>query len=159
MNLHKHQLYLFEQHSESFKSWSAIIRINTEGKSLIMKLGRVIVIVEFWSFLTKTQTCSILWIYQCDFISKFIRIQELLTGAFTLWNICISEGLFFLFGSSRIVKRTRLLYVSRRSFFNTAVGSWICDSGNLSSSSWKTEQPKMKMNYISFVHNENISIN
>ena len=39
MHLHKHQLYLLEQHSESFKSWSAIIRINTEGKSLIMKLG------------------------------------------------------------------------------------------------------------------------
>ena len=39
MNLHKHQLYLLEQHSESFKSWLAIIRINTEGKSLIMKLG------------------------------------------------------------------------------------------------------------------------
>ena len=39
MNLHKHQLYLLEQHSESFKIWSAISRINTEGKSLIMKLG------------------------------------------------------------------------------------------------------------------------
>jgi len=39
MNLHKHQLYLLKQHSDSFKSWSAIIRINTEGKSLIMKLG------------------------------------------------------------------------------------------------------------------------
>jgi len=39
MNLHKHQLYLLEPHSESFKIWSAIIRINTEGKSLIMKLG------------------------------------------------------------------------------------------------------------------------
>jgi len=38
MNLHKHQ---FEQHSESFKIWSAIIKINTEGKSLIMKLGPV----------------------------------------------------------------------------------------------------------------------
>ena len=37
MNLHKHQLYLLE-HSESFKSWSAIIRINTEGKPLIMKV-------------------------------------------------------------------------------------------------------------------------
>ena len=34
MNLHKHQLYLLEQHSESFTIWSAIIRINTEGKSL-----------------------------------------------------------------------------------------------------------------------------
>jgi len=39
MNLYKHQLYLFEQHSESFKIWSAFIRINTEGKFLIMKLG------------------------------------------------------------------------------------------------------------------------
>ena len=39
MNLHKHQLYLLEQHSELFKSWSAIIRINTEGKSSIMILG------------------------------------------------------------------------------------------------------------------------
>jgi len=39
MNLHKHQLYLLEQHSESFKSWSAIIRINTINKSSIMKLG------------------------------------------------------------------------------------------------------------------------
>jgi len=38
MNLQKHQLYLLEQHSESFKSWSAIIRINTERKSLIVKL-------------------------------------------------------------------------------------------------------------------------
>jgi len=37
MNLHKHQLYLLEQHSESFKIWSAIIRINTEGKSLVIK--------------------------------------------------------------------------------------------------------------------------
>ena len=39
MNLHKHQLYLLEQNSESFKCLSAIIRINTEGKSLIMKFG------------------------------------------------------------------------------------------------------------------------
>ena len=39
MNLHKHQLYLLEQHSESFKCWSAINRITNEGKSLIMKLG------------------------------------------------------------------------------------------------------------------------
>jgi len=30
---------LLKQHSESFKRWSAVIRINTEGKSLIMKLG------------------------------------------------------------------------------------------------------------------------
>ena len=39
MNLHKHQLYLLDQHSESFNIWSAIIRTNTEGKSLIIKLG------------------------------------------------------------------------------------------------------------------------
>ena len=39
MNLHKYQLYLLEQHSESFQIWSAIIRINTEGKSVITKLG------------------------------------------------------------------------------------------------------------------------
>ena len=38
MNLHKYQLCLLEQHSESFKIWSTNIRINTEGKSLIMKL-------------------------------------------------------------------------------------------------------------------------
>ena len=37
MNLHKHKLYLQEQHSKSFKSWSAIIRINTDVKSFIMK--------------------------------------------------------------------------------------------------------------------------
>jgi len=30
---------LLEQHSESFIIWSAIIRINTEGKSLSLKLG------------------------------------------------------------------------------------------------------------------------
>ena len=34
----KYRLYLLQQHSESFKCWSAIIRINTEGKSSIMKL-------------------------------------------------------------------------------------------------------------------------
>jgi len=50
MNLHKHQLYLLKQHSESFKIWSAIIRITTEGKSLIMKLGPVVqsFVLIFW---------------------------------------------------------------------------------------------------------------
>ena len=38
MNLHKLQLDLLQQHSESFNNWSAIIWINTEAKSLIMKL-------------------------------------------------------------------------------------------------------------------------
>ena len=39
MNVHKHRSYLLEQHSESFNIWSAIIRINTEGKSSIVKVG------------------------------------------------------------------------------------------------------------------------
>jgi len=30
MNLHKHQLYLLEQHSVSLNIWLAIIRINTD---------------------------------------------------------------------------------------------------------------------------------
>ena len=42
LHVHKHQLYPLEQHSESFKIWSAIIRINTEGKFMIMKLGPVV---------------------------------------------------------------------------------------------------------------------
>ena len=37
LNLHKYQLHLLKQRSESFKLWSANNRINTEGKSLIMK--------------------------------------------------------------------------------------------------------------------------
>jgi len=39
MNLHQHQLYLFDHQSESIDIWSAIIRISTEGESLIMKVG------------------------------------------------------------------------------------------------------------------------
>ena len=39
MNPNKHKMHLLKQHSESFKSWSAIIRINTEGISWIVKLG------------------------------------------------------------------------------------------------------------------------
>jgi len=39
MNLHKHQLYLLEQHNESFTIWSVIIRINTEGKYLVYEIG------------------------------------------------------------------------------------------------------------------------
>jgi len=40
MYLHKLRLYLLEQHGVSFKIWSESIRINTEDKSLIIKLGR-----------------------------------------------------------------------------------------------------------------------
>jgi len=36
MLVHKHQLYLLEQHSESFERWSAVIRINNEAKSWII---------------------------------------------------------------------------------------------------------------------------
>jgi len=39
MHVHKHQLYLLKQNSESLKIWSAMIQFNTEGKSLIIKLG------------------------------------------------------------------------------------------------------------------------
>ena len=56
MNLHKHQWYLLEQHSKSYEIWSAIIRINTEGSSLNMKLGpgftvlnSVLFILSTWS--------------------------------------------------------------------------------------------------------------
>ena len=35
--------YLLEQHSESFNIWSAIIRINTAGKSLFIKLGHTLI--------------------------------------------------------------------------------------------------------------------
>jgi len=36
--MHLHQLDLLEHHSESFESWSAL-SINTEGRSLVMKLS------------------------------------------------------------------------------------------------------------------------
>jgi len=47
MILHKRRLYVLEQHSKSFKMLSVIIRINTEGKSLIMKLGPGIALMSF----------------------------------------------------------------------------------------------------------------
>ena len=34
MHVHKHHLFLLEQHSESFEIWSAIIRIKSKGKIL-----------------------------------------------------------------------------------------------------------------------------
>jgi len=72
MNLHKLQLYLIEQHSESFKVWSAIIRINTEGKSLSMKLGPGCL-----NYLVHEKKL-IYWIYtciHCIFISDGILLQ------------------------------------------------------------------------------------
>ena len=47
MNVHTHKLYLLEQHSESFGIWSAITKINTEGKSLIMKSSSNIQVMRF----------------------------------------------------------------------------------------------------------------
>jgi len=41
VHLNNHELYLLEQHFESFKLWSAIIRINTDGNCFIMRLGAV----------------------------------------------------------------------------------------------------------------------
>jgi len=43
MHVHKHQLYLLEQHSDSFeiKFGQQLYWIYTEGKSLVMKLGPV----------------------------------------------------------------------------------------------------------------------
>jgi len=42
MNLHKHHLYVNKQHSDSFKIWSAIIKINIQGKSWIMKFSHAV---------------------------------------------------------------------------------------------------------------------
>jgi len=39
MDLLKHQLYLLETHSDSFKSWSVIIRINTWGYNIDCEIG------------------------------------------------------------------------------------------------------------------------
>jgi len=50
MNLHKHQLYLLEQQSESFKSWSAIIKINTEGKSVVDESSHFLNSSQFHTF-------------------------------------------------------------------------------------------------------------
>jgi len=41
MNLYKHQLYSLEQHSESFKIWSAIIRIKSEGNPWLWNWAQV----------------------------------------------------------------------------------------------------------------------
>ena len=41
MDPHKFQFYLLEQHNESFNIWSAIITINIESKSLILKSSPV----------------------------------------------------------------------------------------------------------------------
>ena len=76
MNLHNNQMYLLEQHSESFNIWSAIIRINTEGKSLIIKLGPGIIrlnccahiltilnMPKMWTSTNFTSSAIFYWIY------------------------------------------------------------------------------------------------
>ena len=65
MNLYKHQLYLLEQHSESFKSRSASIRIYTEGKSLIMKLGPKLI----------ETTCTDPTVHILDLIVRILRMN------------------------------------------------------------------------------------
>ena len=68
MNLYKHQLYLLEQHSESFKIWSAIIRIKAERKSLILKssFGSTFIIMDLPSVLILVNTEMIL----CDVLTN-----------------------------------------------------------------------------------------
>jgi len=44
MNVHKQKLFLLKQHSESFEMWLASIRTNTEGKSLIIKVGSAVLL-------------------------------------------------------------------------------------------------------------------
>jgi len=64
---------LLEQHSESYKSWSAIIRINTEGKLLIMKLGPETNFIKY----ILSQTCHIYHIVPaipCNIQQLLIRI-------------------------------------------------------------------------------------
>jgi len=39
MYVHIYQMYMLEKHSNLFKSWTTIIKINTESKSSIMTLG------------------------------------------------------------------------------------------------------------------------
>ena len=74
MNLHKQQLYLLEQSSESFKIWSAIIRINSEGKSSIMKLGteqRYKGCIHVTAIMT---ICGIIWFKALTF--EFLQEQK-----------------------------------------------------------------------------------
>ena len=51
MHVYKHQLYLIEQHRESFEIWPSIKRMNTESRSLIMKLGPTILPLFSLSYL------------------------------------------------------------------------------------------------------------
>ena len=79
MNLHKHQLHLQEQHSESFNIWSAIIRINTVGKSLIMKsspnqnLNYTMTIHKSYSL---THTISVMTPYQQQYGTKHVQCKK-----------------------------------------------------------------------------------
>ena len=68
MNLHEHQLY--EQHSESFNSWSAIVRINTNRVNhLIIKYSPVYSSILLWyskSTISSLQLCG-----TCDVLKQF----------------------------------------------------------------------------------------
>ena len=72
MNLH--QLYLLEQHSESFKICSAIIRINTEGKSLIMKLAPYYLNIE-WTLPLCNRVVRVWFSYNSIYKSMFVIIE------------------------------------------------------------------------------------
>jgi len=71
MNLHKNQLYLLEQHWESFKIWSAIIRINTQRVKYILTVKSAI---TNWSFYNHRQSiCQYMYVHFCYFSSSHVH--------------------------------------------------------------------------------------
>jgi len=76
MNLYKQKLYLLKQHSESFEIWLAITKINTEGKSLNMKVGPGVV-----------QLHTLLWSSYCQTVKQAIRKGGLLQVYFSSFTL------------------------------------------------------------------------
>jgi len=94
---------LLEQHSESFQFWSAIIRINTEGKSLIMKFDPGGYLLQEYddSFVTYIRTnCFMLLLYcylrsSINVNDKFMDIHYLVfrnkcRGDNRVWKVFIA---------------------------------------------------------------------
>ena len=95
MNLLKHQLYLLEQHSESFKIWSAIIRINTEGPDLFGVSHGV------QPMTTRVCTFSRLyvngWACPSDYITSYYAIlDKYYTLGRVQYDACIVLGSFMI---------------------------------------------------------------
>ena len=86
MHVHKHQVYLLEQHSESFKIWLAITRINTEGKSLIMKLSYLQTFNTDHSRSTNTDWLYTVWLYTVWLYTVWLYTDWLYTvWLYTVW--------------------------------------------------------------------------